>query len=93
MTSEFSLGIKFNIKGSRHVKKNDYFLEHTDGRSAFYNIKYKELFGCYIVTISYGKIGTNGDSKEKHFSSELAARKFISTKKSEKLGKGYKEIL
>jgi predicted DNA-binding WGR domain protein len=46
-----------------------------------------------IVTVRYGKTGTNGQTQEKLFPDVAAARKHVEKLISEKIGKGYVEIL
>lgn len=46
----------------------------------------------WVVQITWGRIGSGGDTQEKSFGSLRGAEEFIAKKVNEKLGKGYREV-
>ena len=63
--------------------------EFVEGKSAkFWEIVRK---GC-DVTVHFGRLGTNGQTKTKTFGDEAAAEKEVAKLIEEKTEKGYKEV-
>lgn len=62
------------------------------GHNKFWNAKKYPSQNGIDVEVTYGRLGTNGQSQVKSFTNEYAANMFIGKKKSEKIRKGYQEV-
>jgi predicted DNA-binding WGR domain protein len=72
-------------------------LQHTeDGHFKFYRVEVEETVTTgqinYMVTCTWGKIGTAGSASNTIYLNQKDALKFADGKIGEKLGKGYKEL-
>lgn len=102
MKKPFSFGIKLNFK----EKKIDPDLNHielihnTEGHNKYYVIKLSQVKNTgkyqqfpFLVTITYGKVGTNGSNTNHKFAERHLAHDFMNQKLKEKLKKGYKRMV
>lgn len=87
--------LSFKIIKPKFTHNPDFIeLTHTeDGHGKYYAISLSRLKRSgYDVTIIYGKIGTNYQSKNHNFSTEEMAYSFMRKKRDEKIKKGYKIV-
>lgn len=100
MKKPFSFGIKLNFKEKKidpdfnHIE----LLHNTEGHNKYYVIKLGQAKGInqqfpFIVTITYGKVGTGGSNTTHKFTERHLAHNFMNQKMKEKLKKGYKRMV
>lgn len=100
MKKKFSFGIKLNFKEKKidpdlnHIE----LLHNTDGHNKYYIIKFSQIKGInhefpFIVTITFGKVGNNGNQTLHKFTERHLANDFMNQKLKEKLKKGYKRMV
>ena len=85
------LGSRSPSAGSEASEEKDddlTYLEFVDGKSSKF---WQVVVSGSSHTVTYGRIGTNGQSKTKDFADEDAARKDADKQAGKKRAKGYKD--
>lgn len=96
-TSFTGFGLKLKFEKKRNIGIDHVRLEHTEnGHNKFYVIQLHKKGNStatnFTVSITYGKMNTQGSVKNHGFQTLEDSYKFINKKMGEKIRKGYKRI-